>query len=87
MKKILFFELKMCPHCRKARRFLEELYEENPQYREIEIEFIEERKNKEIAKQYDYYFVPTLYLDGVKVHEGKMFSKEELEEILKKALA
>jgi hypothetical protein len=27
-------------------------------------------KHPDIADQYDYYYVPTYYLDGIKFHEG-----------------
>ena len=35
---------------------------------------IEETQHPDIADQYDYYYVPTFYVDGVKVHEAE-FSK------------
>mgnify|MGYP001032561770 CR=1 FL=1 len=87
MKKILFFELRLCPHCKKARRFIDQLQADNPLYQSLEIEYIDERKNKELAAQYDYYLVPSLYIDNQKVHEGKMKAIEEMEEIFKKALS
>lgn len=86
MKKILFFEIKFCPYCIKAKQFLEELLKENPIYRQIEIEFIDERKEKKRASEYDYYLVPTFYISGQKVHEGSIRTKEEMEDILKQAL-
>ena len=37
--------------------------------RELDIEIIDKVENPDIADQYDYYHVPTYYLDGLKFHE------------------
>jgi len=44
-----------------------------------------EKKEPAVAEKFDYWFVPTIYSDGVKVHEGAL-SKEKLKEILASAL-
>ena len=31
---------------------------------------IEESERPDVADAFDYYYVPTFYVDGVKVHEG-----------------
>lgn len=64
------FILEKCPHCLNARQWIEELCNENPKYKEIEIEYIDEKKQSEIADQYDYYYVPSIYVEDKKVHEG-----------------
>ncbi|MFV0394827.1 MAG: thioredoxin family protein [Coprobacillaceae bacterium] len=79
---IKIFILEDCPHCKNARRWIEELYLEEPIYRDIEIEYIDEIKHSEIANTYDYYLVPSIYLDEKKVHEG-VASKEIIENIFK----
>ena len=56
------------------------------QYKTIEVELIEESEQPELADQYDYYYVPTFYLDGQKVHEGGIF-EPEVEAILQKAIS
>ena len=38
-----------------------------------------------LADTFDYYYVPTFYVDGVKVHEGGVYP-EEVEKILRSAL-
>lgn len=38
-----------------------------------------------MADSYDYYYVPTLYVAGEKVHEGGIFP-DEVEQILRQAL-
>ena len=53
-------------------------------YQSIKVEMIEESEQPEIADQYDYYYVPTFYIEGQKIHEGGIF-ENEVEEIFKKA--
>lgn len=61
------------PVLQKALRYIEELKAEYPEFQPIEIEMIEETQHPDIADQYDYYYVPTFYVDGVKVHEAGIF--------------
>jgi thiol-disulfide isomerase/thioredoxin len=82
MKKILLFYLRDCPFCRKAFAYIDELKKQDA-YKDIEIEAIEESEQPEIANSYDYYYVPTFYVDGAKVHEGGIFLNE-VEEIFKR---
>lgn len=70
MKKILMFTMERCPYCVRARRWMEELAAENPGYAKLEIEIIDELEQPELADTYDYWYVPTYYVDGVKLHEG-----------------
>ena len=84
MKPIKLFYLKHCPFCKKAFAYMENLKQQDI-YKSVEIELIEESEQAELANQYDYYYVPTFYLDGEKVHEGGIF-ENEVEAIFKKAL-
>lgn len=84
MKNVKLFYLAQCPFCKKALAYLEEL-QQNPVYADIKIEMIEESEQVELADSYDYYYVPTFYVDEVKVHEGGIFIGE-VEDILKQAL-
>jgi glutaredoxin len=70
-KKILMFYLSDCPHCVGAMRYEDELRRENPAYRALQIERIDEAEDPKTADEYDYYWVPTYYVDGVKAHEGR----------------
>ena len=70
MKKILLFHLDDCPYCHYARRALKELVQENAAYGTVEVEWIEERRHPEIAAKYDYYYVPTIFFEGVKLYEA-----------------
>ena len=70
MKKILMFTMAGCPYCRKARQWMNEVLEEHPEYKEIELEIVDEVVHRKRASQYDYYYVPTYYVGGEKLHEG-----------------
>lgn len=85
MKSLKIFYLAKCPFCKKAFAYLEELQTENPEFKKIDIEKIEESEQAELADSYDYYYVPTIYADEVKVHEAGI-TREEMEKILQDAL-
>ena len=69
-KKLTFLHLDGCPYCRSARAALEELQRENPAYRAVETEWIEEQRQSEAASRYtDYYYVPTAYAGETKLFE------------------
>ncbi|MDD2231383.1 MAG: thioredoxin family protein [Sphaerochaetaceae bacterium] len=85
MKKILMFYQKWCPYCRKAFDWIDELKKENPAYAAIQIETVDENADKKRADSFDYYYVPTFYIDGKKVHEGAA-SKQIIEEVFKQAM-
>ncbi len=84
MKAIKLFYLENCPYCRQARAIMEELLK-NPKYQGLEITMIEESRQKELADQYDYYYVPTFYVEEEKICEGILTEKEILE-VLERAL-
>jgi len=83
MKQIKLFILNNCPYCKQALQYLNE-YQQEEIYKDIVIEKIEEREQKEIADQYDYYYVPSFYIDEKKVHEGAV-TKEIVKNILEQA--
>lgn len=85
MKHVRLFYLKNCPFCKKALRYIEELKAAHSELAAVEIEMIEESEQPEVADRFDYYYVPTFYVDGVKEHEGGIYP-EEVERILRKAL-
>ena len=84
MKRLTLFYLEYCPFCKKARAAIDELKKQD-RYKDIEIEMIEESKQPEVADKYDYYYVPTFYIDGRKVHEGGIFP-DEVKAVLEQAL-
>ena len=77
MRVLTMFYLDDCGYCAKARRALEELYAENPEYREIPIHMIEESREPELADQYDYYAVPSFFDGKKKLFEAHLFMSYE----------
>ncbi len=51
---------------------MEELKAENGEYGKLEIQWIEEEQQPEQAKAYaqDYYYVPSMFVDGKKLYEA-----------------
>lgn len=78
------FYQRRCPFCKKAFAYMDELLQQEP-YKGLQIEKIEETEQPELADQYDYYYVPTFYIDGEKVHEGGIF-RDEVKALFDKAL-
>ena len=85
MKNVKLFYLKQCPFCKKAIRYIEELKAQYTELACVDIEMIEESEQADVADKFDYYYVPTFYVDDVKEHEGGIYP-EEVEKILRKAL-
>lgn len=85
-KKVEFFHLRQCPHCKKTIKLLEELKREELRFRELPIRMIEEAEEAEYADSKDYYYVPTIFIGDEKVHEGKLEDKEVLRHLLEQAL-
>lgn len=85
MKKLTYFYLPNCPHCRLATRCLEELCAEYPRYAEVEIQRVDESAEKALAAKYDYWFVPCFYMGEQKLHEGHA-EKEDVKAVLDRAL-
>lgn len=77
---MILFYLENCPYCKQARKWMQELYNENPRYKEIPIEMIEESEQSEVADAYDYYYVPCFFEGKKKLHEGAA-TKEVIQKI------
>lgn len=73
MKKIIMIKMQGCPYCAKAAEAIEELRAEQPAYAAVEIELIDENEQPELAKAYakNYYYVPSLFIEGRKVYEAQ----------------
>jgi thioredoxin 1 len=85
MKQVIMFVTEWCPYCNKALVWMENIKKQNPQYADIEVKIIDEEIQPDIAEQYTYYYVPTYYIDGVKVHEG-VTSKSIIKGIFEKVV-
>lgn len=85
MKHVKMMVLEHCPHCKKAFQYIDELKKENMLYRNIEIEVIDEQKEEAKTIGYDYYYVPTFFVNNLKIHEG-VPSREAIESVLAEAI-
>jgi glutaredoxin len=85
MKEIKMFMMATCPHCRRAAELMEEIYSEHPEYKDIPLKKIDETKESAYAAKFDYYYVPTYYVGGEKLHEG-VPSKEAIEKVFASAI-
>ena len=65
--KLTYFYLKSCPYCRRADEMIARLMQEEPAFREVETEKIEETEHPEIAETYDYWYVPCFFLGKEKL--------------------
>ena len=62
--------MRSCPYCQNARKWMDEILKSDEKYSEIPLTIIDEVQEPELAAKFDYYFVPTYYLDDLKAHEG-----------------
>lgn len=87
MKKITAFYLEGCPYCRQAREALKELISENENYSKISIDWVEENQQPEISEKFDYYYVPSMFIENKKIYEAHRGEKfEECKENIKRVL-
>ena len=67
MKKITMLKIEGCPYCAAAFRAIDELKKNYT----AEIEIIDKYFQPQLAKKFtDYYYVPTMYVDGKKIYEA-----------------
>lgn len=90
MKKVTCFYMNGCPYCRNANKAYEEILYDHPEYKAIEIKKINEVQEAALADTYDYYYVPTFYVDDKKVYECSPKDnydviKQHVEAVLKSA--
>lgn len=78
------FKMEGCPYCAKAFRLVRQIQKQQPELRGVDIEVIDENQRPDIADRYDYWYVPTFYVDGQKLLEGDP-SAEQVEHVLRAA--
>ncbi len=67
MKKITMLKIEGCPYCAAAFKAIDELKKDYT----AEIEVIDENFQPQLAEKFtDYYYVPTMYVDGKKIYEA-----------------
>lgn len=82
---MIVFILPYCPHCKRARGYIEELKKEDDKYSNIDFDFIDESIEVDLANRFDYYYVPSFFDGDKKLHEGTI-NKEQLKKMLDKYL-
>ncbi|MDW7657829.1 MAG: glutaredoxin domain-containing protein [Bacillota bacterium] len=70
MKQITLFVLKYCGYCRRALQLIDSVKADHADLEPVPIHIIDEGEQRELARKFDYYFVPTFYIESVKIHEG-----------------
>lgn len=72
MKNIIMIKIPGCPYCAKARKAIGLLQQEK-KYKDVKVEEIDETTQPELAAPYgkDYYYVPSLFIEGEKQFEAK----------------
>lgn len=70
VKPVKMMVLDTCPYCRQAFQFMDELKVEHPEYKNVQIEVIEESREPEKIKGFDYWYVPTFFVGSEKIMEG-----------------
>jgi hypothetical protein len=64
---------------------MDEWMRENPAYRDIPLEVIDEAEQYAIAQAHDYFLVPTWYVGDKKVYEGAA-TRDVVRDVLEIAL-
>ena len=84
-KEILLFSRDDCGYCAKAHKAIAELKAENPAYGTLSLREVEETREPEFIEKFNYYAVPTLYLDGVKKFEAHIgMGYDEIKDAVKR---
>ncbi|MBQ3391084.1 MAG: thioredoxin family protein [Clostridia bacterium] len=79
-KENYYFYLPNCPYCKKAEEDIEDICRIMPEYRKAAESFvrIDESKQPDFVEEFDYYYVPTFYVKGYKICEGKLTKRQVL---------
>lgn len=85
MKSVRLFYLENCPFCKRALQAIDDAKTTHPELAAVVVECIEESMQPDVADRYDYYYVPTFYVDDKKVHEGGI-APDEVEAVLRMAM-
>ncbi len=68
MKKITMLKIEGCPYCAAAFKAIDEVKSDYPA---TELEIIDKNFQPALAEKFtDYYYVPTMYVDGKKIYEA-----------------
>ena len=86
MSNITLYHFEGCPACGHAKEWIKELRQEKPELKDALVEMVDVHKTPNFKAPAPFYYVPTFFVDDVKVHEG-VASKAIVENVLRSALA
>lgn len=86
MKDVLMMILPDCPYCHQAMRMMETLRHEDARYAAVKVRVVNEQEDTALADSLDYYYVPTYFVGGQKLHEG-VPTQEAVRRVFDAALA
>lgn len=71
MKTLTILVMRGCPYCRMAQRAVEALQSEDERLAQVPVTWIDENRDRAAALPYqDYWYVPSLYINGEKLYES-----------------
>lgn len=69
MKKITMIKIEGCPYCAAAFKAIDAVKKNYPP---VELEIIDENLQPKLAERFfDYYYVPSMFVDDKKVYEAQ----------------
>ena len=77
MKKLTMIVMQGCPYCAAARRAIKELKAEQAAYAQLTVEEIEDGSAAAQAYGKDYYYVPSVFIEGEKCFEAQPGQSDE----------
>lgn len=83
---VVMMVLPGCPHCKHAFDLIDEVRAKHPEYAMIKIRVVDETQEVAFAEALDYYYVPTFFVGGKKIHEGHP-TQEAILQVFAAALA
>lgn len=86
MKEIIMTMFNECPYCQNALKYIDEYKKAHPEAKDVQLTIINEREEPERAGKYDYYYVPTFFVDGEKIYEG-LTDVSMIDNVFEKALS
>ena len=72
-------------YCRRATEILEALYKENPQYKKIELVILDESKDIDKIREFNYMLAPAFFI-GTKIAFCGMPTKNGINNVMKRAM-
>lgn len=71
MKKLTMIVMQGCPYCAAAKRAIKELKAEQAVYAPLAVEELEDGSAAAQAYGKDYYYVPSIFIEGEKCFEAQ----------------